>query len=148
MGVALFCLAGCSVVDSHGTATEVATEAVRSRAALARRAADAVLADADTAALGPEGRLDALAEAAASADRDGTVFARRATPDGRYEVDVAYDGVGSGGGFVAAEVHIRLCVRLAGAVDPNPGVTMVDVTCGAELDRRPGRIDKVVRLSD
>ncbi|MFC0029776.1 hypothetical protein ACFFMM_09605 [Micromonospora chaiyaphumensis] len=147
-GVALLCLAGCGLVDSEGQATEAATEAVRSRAALARRTATAVLADADTAKLDTAGRLDALAEAAGAADRDGTVFDRRAMPDGRYEVDVAYDGTGNGGGYVAAEVHVRLCVRLAGAVAADPRVTMTDVACGESLDQQPGRPDRVVTLAD
>lgn len=145
-GVILLCLAGCGLVDSEGQATEVATEAVRDRAAFARRTVVAVLADADTVKLDTTGRLNALAEAAGAADRDGIVFARRATAGGRYEVDVAYDGTGSGGGFVAAEVHVRLCVRLSGLVARDPQVRMVDIACASSLDDRPNQPDRIVTL--
>lgn len=107
-----------------------------------------MLADPDLAGRTTGQRLTALATAATAAERHGTLFGQRAAADGRLEVDVAYDGIGNGGGFVAAEVHVRLCARLSGVVAADPRVDMVDIPCGAALDAQPGRPDRIVRLTD
>ncbi|WP_147437401.1 hypothetical protein [Micromonospora musae] len=144
-GVTLICLTGCGL-DSEAQATKAATDAVRSRAALAQDTATAVLASPKRAAQTTEQRLTALATAASAADRHGVVFGQRAGQDGRLEVDVAYDEAGQGGGYVAAEVHVRLCVRLSGVADKDPHVDMVDIACDPALDERPNRPDKIVKL--
>ncbi|MFD0782468.1 hypothetical protein ACFQZ8_00795 [Micromonospora azadirachtae] len=145
-GVMLLCLTGCGL-DSEGQATDAAAEAVRSRAALARDTAAAVLADPNIEAQTADQQLAALATAASASDRAGILFGQRVGRDGRLEVDVAYDGTGHGGGFVAAEVHVRLCVRLSGLVGKDPHVDMVDIACGSELDERPGaQPDQIVGL--
>ncbi|RKN34769.1 hypothetical protein D7044_08160 [Micromonospora musae] len=145
-GVTLMCLTSCGL-DSEGQATKAATDAVRSRAALAQDTASAVLADPKRATQTPEQQLTALATAASAADRHGVVFGQRTGQDGHLEVDVAYDEAGHGGGYIAAEVHVRLCVRLSGVADKDPHVDIVDIACDPALDQRPNRPDQIVTFA-
>ncbi|MBW4703919.1 MULTISPECIES: hypothetical protein [unclassified Micromonospora] len=143
-GTALLCLTSCGL-DSEARAVDTATDSVRSRAELARRTAVAVLADPHTAERDPAGQLAALAGSVGTTERFGTVFASRSSPDERLEVDVYYDGTANGGGFVAAEVHVRLCVRLAGVAEKDPQVTMTDTACPGIPD---GSDRRIVKLTD
>ncbi|OON33173.1 hypothetical protein BSA16_01615 [Micromonospora sp. Rc5] len=145
-GVALLCLTSCGL-HSEQQARDEATTSVRERALNARQAAMKLLTDPPFAALSTERRLSGLA-AAAGGDRYGMVFGQRVTQGGRLEVDVAYDATGNGGGYVAAVVHARLCVRLSGVVGADPQVEMADTPCAASFDRQLNPPDLIVTLED